>query len=109
MQDLMKTLENLCRDLDTSLKSLRLNGTEAARAEREYKMLLRQECLKMRDEGMAVGLIEKTCYGIPSVAEARFTRDVAVATYKANQEHINITKLKLRIVESQINREWNNG
>lgn len=109
MQDLMETLQTLTSQLDQSIKQLRKNGTEAAESEKQYKILLRQECLKARDEGMAIGLIDKTCYGIPSVAEARFKRDVAVATYKANQEHINITKLKLRIVESQINREWNNG
>lgn len=108
MTDLMNELQKLTAELDESIKRLRHNGTNAAEAEKTYKMLLRQECLKARDEGMAIGLIDKTCYGIPSVAEARFNRDVAVAIYKANQEHINITKLKLRIVESQINREWSN-
>lgn len=109
MTDLMNTLQRLSAELDQSIKMLKQNGTKAAETERNYKMLLRQECLKARDEGMAIGLIDKTCYGIPSVAQARFDRDVALATYKANQEHINIKKLQLRIVESQINREWNNG
>ncbi len=107
--DLITELRQLSRELDESIKLLRSNGIKAAQAEKNYKMLLRQECLKLRDEGMAIGLIDKTCYGIPSVAEARFNRDVAQATYKANQEHINIKKLQLRIVESQVNREWNNG
>lgn len=107
--DLITELRQLSRELDESIKLLRSNGIKAAQAEKDYKMLLRQECLKLRDEGMAIGLIDKTCYGIPSVAEARFNRDVAQATYKANQEHINIKKLQLRIVESQVNREWNNG
>ena len=26
-----------------------------------------------------------------------------------NQEHINVTKLKLRLLESQLNREWSNN
>lgn len=107
--DLITELRQLSRELDESIKLLRSNGIKAAQAEKNYKVLLRQECLKLRDEGMAIGLIDKTCYGIPSVAEARFNRDVAQATYKANQEHINIKKLQLRIVESQVNREWNNG
>lgn len=106
--DLITELHQLSRELDESIKLLRSNGIKAAQAEKDYKMLLRQECLKLRDEGMAIGLIDKTCYGIPSVAEARFNRDVAQATYKANQEHINIKKLQLRIVESQVDREWNN-
>ena len=109
MQDLMENLQRLSAELDESIKRLRRNGIAAAEAERDYKLLLRQECLKARDAGMPIGLIDKTCYGIPGVAEKRFIRDVAQATYKANQEHLNVKKLQLRIVESQINREWNNG
>ena len=56
---------------------------------------------------MAIGMIDKTCYGIPSVAEARFKRDVKEAIYNANQEAINSIKLQMRIIEGQLNREWN--
>lgn len=100
-------LQNKIKQLELSIKSLRTNGTEYAQAEKDYKVLLRQECLKLRDEGMAIGMIDKTCYGIPSVAEARFKRDVAEATYKANQEAIQSIKLQMRLIESQINREFN--
>jgi hypothetical protein len=106
MIDLYNELQQKTRELETSIKLLRKNGTAYAEAERDYKILLRTECLKMRDEGMAVGMIDKTAYGIPSVAEARFKRDVAEATYKANQEAINSIKLQLRLIESQIQREW---
>lgn len=104
--DLMQELQAKTQQLDMSIKLLRKNGTEYAQAEREYKMLLREECLKLRDDGMAIGMIDKTCYGIPIVADARFKRDVAEATYKANQEAINSIKLQLRLIEGQINREW---
>lgn len=107
MQDLMNDLQKYSTELDMSVKRLRRNGEALAQAEKDYKLLLRQEVLKLRDEGMAVGIIDKTIYGVPSVAEARFKRDVAEAMYKANQEHINTTKLHLRIIESQISREWN--
>lgn len=106
MNDLINEVQKKTQELTQSVKMLRQNGTEYAQAEKNYKILLRQECLKLRDEGMAVGMIDKTCYGIPSVAEARFKRDVAEAVYKANQEHINSVKLQLRIIENQIGREW---
>lgn len=89
-----------------SVRSLRTSGTEYAESERAYKVLLRQECLKLRDEGMAIGMIDKTCYGIPSVAEARFKRDVALTVYQANQEAIQSIKLQMRLIEAQLNREW---
>ena len=51
---------------------------------------------------MAIGMIDKTCYGIPSVAEARFKRDIAEANYDANKEAINAYKLQIRWLENQL-------
>ena len=107
--DLYQELQEKTRQLDMSVKQLRTSGTAYAEAERDYKILLRTECLKLRDEGMAVGMIDKTAYGIPSVAEARFKRDVAETVYRANLEAINSIKLQMRLIEGQLNREWNNG
>lgn len=104
--ELYAELQAKTRQLEASIKQLRQNGTAYAQAEMEYKMLLRQECLRLRDEGMAIGMIDKTCYGIPSVAQARFKRDVAEAVYKANMEAINSVKLQLRLIENQLQREW---
>ena len=107
--ELYNELQSKTQQLDISIKQLRKNGTEYAQAEKDYKVLLRQECLKLRDEGMAIGMIDKTCYGIPSVAEARFRRDVAEAVYKANLEAINSIKLQMRLLENQLQREWGNN
>ena len=107
--DLYTELQMKKQQLSLSVKELRNSGTAYATAERDYKILLRQECLKLRDEGMAIGMIDKTCYGIPSVAEARFKRDVAETVYKANLEAINTIKLELRLIENQLSREWGNA
>ena len=104
--DLYLELQQKTNQLDASIKRLRYSGMEYAKAEKEYKILLRSECLKLRDSGMAVGMIDKTCYGIPSVAEARFNRDVAETVYRANLEAIASIKLQLRLIENQLQREW---
>ena len=104
--ELYEEQNNKIKQLEASIKSLRTNGTAYAEAERDYKILLRTECLRLRDEGMAIGMIDKTCYGIPSVAEARFKRDIAESVYKANQEAINSIKLQLRLIENQLQREY---
>lgn len=106
--DLFNELQAKTKQLEMSIKTLRQSGTNYAQAEKDYKVLLRTECLKLRDEGMAIGMIDKTCYGIPSVAEARFKRDVAEAVYKANLEAINSIKLQMRLIENQLNREYSN-
>lgn len=104
--DLQNELKEQVDLLQRSLEQLKKTGRSYADAEKKYKTLLRQEILKMRDNGEAIGVITLTCYGIPSVAEARFNRDVAEALYKANQEAINTYKLKIRIIENQIAREY---
>ena len=107
--DLYNELESKIQELEISIRSLRKTGQKYAEAERDYKILLRQEVLKLRDEGQAIGVITLTCYGIPSVAEARFKRDTAEAIYKANLEAINSIKLQMRLLESQIQREYGNN
>jgi hypothetical protein len=104
--DLYNELESKIQELEVSIRSLRKTGSNYAEAEKNYKVLLRQEVLKLRDEGQAIGVITLICYGIPSVAEARFKRDTAETIYKANLEAINSIKLQLRLIEAQIQREY---
>lgn len=105
--DLMDELQIKIKELNTSIKSLRQTGTEYAEAEQSYKVCLREHALRLRSEkDMPVTLIQQVVYGVPEVAEKRFTRDVTEAVYKANQEAINSIKLQIRIIEGQLNREF---
>ena len=105
--DLYNEIQNKINELNISLKKLRETGTAYAEAERDYKITLRQEALKLRSEKeMPVTLIQQVVYGVPEVADKRFKRDVAEAIYKANQEAINTIKLQIRVLESQLSREY---
>lgn len=107
--DLLNELNSKINDLNVSIKKLRETGTEYAEAEKDYKIKLREEALKLRAEkGMPVTLIQQVVYGVPEVAEKRFQRDIKEAIYKANQEAINSIKLQIRVIEGQLNREWGN-
>lgn len=104
--DLYEEIQRLMVELTASIRKLRDNGAKLAEAERDYKIKLRQEALKLRAGDMPVTLINNIIYGVPEVAEKRFKRDVEQANYDANKEHINVTKLKLRLLEAQLSREW---
>lgn len=106
MEDLYTQILEKTNELNISIKELRNSGTKYAQAEKDYKICLMKECLKLRDEKMPVTLIDKICYGVPAVAELRFKRDVAEAVYKANLESINGIKLQLRLLENQLQREF---
>lgn len=107
--DLVNDLNMLIQKLNTSIKTLAQNGRALAEAERDYKITLRQEALKLRNEkDMPVTLINQVIYGVPEVADKRFKRDVAEAMYNTNKEYINTTKLQIRILENQLAREFGN-
>ena len=108
--DLYEQITKFINELDVSVRQLRISGTDLAEAEQKYKICLRQEALKLRAEkNMPVTLINQIIYGVPEVAKLRFDRDVKEAVYQANLEAINSIKLKLRILENQLNREWGNA
>jgi len=104
--ELWQELEQKRNELNTSIKLLRSNGEKLAQSEHDYKVALSQEALKLKAEGMAVGMINLVVYGVKEVAQLRLKRDIAQTMYDANQEHINVMKLQMRIIENQLKREW---
>lgn len=109
MQDLMYELQQARTDLDKSIKLLRKHGTAYAQAEHDYQVIKAQTVLVMKSNGCPVTEINLSIKGQPQVAEAMLKRDVAKVTYEANQEHINVKKLDIRVIENQIAREWNSN
>lgn len=106
--ELWQELEVKNKQLEQALRTVRQNGIALAEAEKNYKEAVSKEALKLRDEGMAVTLIDKIIYGLPSISTLRFERDCAEVVYEANKEAIQVKKLQIRLIESQINREWGN-
>ena len=104
--ELYNELNNLIQQLNNSLKQLRKNGTKYAECEKEYKIAVNKKALELRGQDIPVTLINQVIYGYPDIAQLRFLRDSAEVVYKANQEAINTLKLQIRIVESQLQREW---
>lgn len=109
MDDLMEMLYRLNEELSVSIKQLRQNGNEFAKAENEYQIIKAQNVLRMKDAGASMTEINLSIKGQMKVAEAMLKRDIAKVMYEANQEHINTVKLRIRVLDSQINREWHSN
>jgi hypothetical protein len=107
--DLFNELENLTKQLSNSLKQLRTNGIKLAEAEKEYKIAVNKKALELRSNDTPVTLINQIIYGYEDIAELRFLRDSAEVVYGANKEAINTLKLQIRIVQNQLDKEWNNA
>lgn len=106
MSDLYRERADKSNDLDICIRELRKNGTKFAEAERAYSLKKAETALRLRDEGMPVGLIDLTIRGDKEVAALRFTRDCKKVTYDANQEAVQAIKLQMRLIENQIQREY---
>ena len=104
--DLIDRIQNLIAELQQYIKGLQNWGLKKAQAESDYQTALSQEVLKERDKGTAIGVIQLIVKGKPEVAKKRFERDVAESMYQVAQEKINIAKLELRLLDSQVSREW---
>ncbi len=104
--DLYEKIQQKQNELDTSVRALRNTGNSKAETERDYKIALTQEALKMKDNKNPVTFISLIIHGVRHIAELRFKRDVADVIYQANLESINSIKLQLRILENQLDREW---
>jgi len=106
MSDLYRELADKTNDLNICVKELRKSGTKFAEAERAYQLKKAEKALRLRDEGMPVGLIELTIRGDKEVAKLRFDKQVAEVVYDANKEAVASTKLQMRLIENQIQREY---
>lgn len=109
MQDLMEELMQKRDELHKSMSLFRKNGETLAEMEHDYQVKKAQMWVIMESEGCSNTKIGATIKGQPMVAEAMFQRDKAKVMYETNKEHINAVKLDLKLIENQIQREWNNG
>lgn len=105
-QDLYMTLQDKVAMLDESLKQVGRRGRLYAKAEQDYRVALSKKIITERDKGVPVTIISDICRGSAEIAALRFARDVAEVTYKAALEAINVYKLQVRLLESQIDREY---
>lgn len=106
---MINEIEEKRKYLDKAIEKLKTNGIDLAQKEKDYKIALNKKALELRNQEMPVTLINQVIFGYDDIADLRFQRDVAQATYNANQEYINSIKLQLRLLESQVSREYGNA
>lgn len=105
-QDLLSELKGKMRMLDTALHEFGKRGRDCAKSEQEYRCALAEKILFERDKGTPVTIISDVCRGDKKIAEMKFNRDCAETVYDAAREACNVYKLEIKILESQIQREW---
>lgn len=101
-------LQTEMKMLDASLREFRNLGSKYAHAEHDYKIELSKKVLQLRADGQPATLIQLLAYGDKEVARKRLERDIAQTVFEACKEAINVKKLKIKVMQDQINKEYYN-
>lgn len=104
--ELFTQRDSLSRELSEAINLMQNYGIKAAQAEADYKIELAKTALQLKTDGMTATLIGTVIHGTGKVPKLRMDRDIAEVMYKTAQEKINSTKIQLKLVEAQIEREW---
>ncbi len=105
--DLMNELLGKQKELNISVKNLRYTGSDFAEAQKNYRIALAIVEKQLRDEGEPVSIVKDLARGEENVAELKKQMENKLAIYRANMEAINSIKTEIRIIENQLNREFN--
>lgn len=104
--DLINEIGQKSKMLETAVKELGTRGRAYAQAEHDYRVALAEKTLLERDKGTPATICSDVCRGDRKIAKLRFERDVAEVVYRSALEAINATKLQIKILDAQVEREW---
>lgn len=94
-----------CYELDKAIKLMGRYGREFALAERDYYVAKAQEVIKLQSEGVPATNIANLVKG--HIAKELYDMELAKVMYETSKENINKLKTQIRVLEQQINMEWN--
>ena len=101
--DLQQERKELEERLMQEIEAYEKSGCQLAKNEAEYRKALE------RANKTPVSIVSDICRGKPEIAELKLNRDCSEAVYSASKEAIHAIKLRLRILDEEITREWNSG
>lgn len=106
MQDLRAELTETVAMMDTALRKYKERAKEYSEAEKAYRIALHSEIMILKDQKFAATLISDLARGNKEIAELKRARDYSQALLKSAYEAINVNKIKVKLIEEQIKREW---
>jgi hypothetical protein len=106
MNDLWQEIQYNTRVLEDAIRDLKVRGKNYAQCEHDYKVRLSMRLTELRAQGQPVTHLADIAKGEPDTAKLRMERDIAESLYESCKEGLQVYKLKLRLLEGQLQREW---
>jgi len=98
LNNITKELYQGSKRLEEGSKEIFILAEKMAMTEKEYRIALAKEKIKLRDEGMAIGLIEDVARG--NLADLRYERDIAKETYIAARDSMRAIQVQINALQS---------
>lgn len=105
MEELQK-LEELNNLLTSALSEYKKRGQDYAKAYKNYRVKVAQKLLQLKAEGMPVTISYDIARGDEEVANAKEQEIITECLYKSCQEAVNVYKLKIKILQENINKDY---
>ena len=106
MNDLWQDIDNAFHDLQEELKEGEELGIKWSNAENAYQAAKHKRTLELKADGHTATMIQMLLKGDSEVATKLFERDSALVLYNASKSRENALKLKIRVLDAQLQREW---
>ena len=88
------------------ITELKKRGRKMAETEADYRSALAQKILQLRAENFPVTIMNDVCRGDREVAKLRLVRDIALTEYEVAKEMLQVLKLQVRVLQSEIERDY---
>ena len=98
LRDITRELYHGSKRLEESSKEIFNLAKAMVEKERDYRKALAVEKIRLRDEGMAVSMIDDVARG--NLTDLRFERDLARETYIAAKEAMKAIQAQLSALQS---------
>jgi len=97
---IVQELREINKKLSHSYKEMWQQSQEYGISERDYKMALHQEILKLKSEGYPATLILELAKGTEKVADLRFKRDISCRRYESAKEIVRSLRTMASVWQS---------
>lgn len=96
--DITQELYNGSRRLNKGSEEIFTLARKMAESDMKYTKALAKEKMKLRQEGMSVGLIDDVAKG--NIADIKFEKDLAEARYTAGRDRLKAIAAELNALQS---------
>lgn len=106
LADLWTEIDRLTRLNEQRVQEMRRAGVYAAECEAEYRKALALAILDERTKGTPATLVRDVCRGRDEIAKLKLDQSIAETHRDSYHEEINANKIRIRVLDEQLKREW---